>query len=232
MARLRLLENYVSPWSERLRWVLALKNLSYERREYHAERDKEDLERTTGLCTVPVLWADDELIGDSDIAVDWLEAQHPTPRLLPDDVGVRVQIRAWEITATQMLAPFARLIAIGRFKKMGFKTLGEQSANKYNWSPDAEAHAQRALCPFLTDLALTLMSRRYLVGDEFTRADLTMACMLMPLLGAPPDELFDLTAGMRSLFGIPLGQQPSLAPLHAWRDSIYQRHRCGRVTPA
>jgi glutathione S-transferase len=214
-----------------VRWVLQLKKVPYEPKEYQAEIDKEELERTTGLSTVPVLWVDGELIGDSDTTLEWLEARYPTPRLLPDDIGLRVQARAWEITATQMVAPFARLTAIGRFRSLGFKKLGEQSAQKYDWSPEADAHAQRTLGLFLPELAQALESKGYLVGDGFTRADLTMACMLMPVVGPPPDELFALDAGTRSLFGIPLAQ-PSIAPLRAWRDSIYQRYRGGRVTPA
>jgi hypothetical protein len=56
--------------------------------------------------------------------------------------------------------------------------------------------------------------------------------MLTPALGAPPDPLFELDAGYRSMFGVPFGADPRLAPLRAWRDGIYQHHRGGRVLPA
>jgi len=56
--------------------------------------------------------------------------------------------------------------------------------------------------------------------------------MLTPLLGAPPEELFQLDAGYRSMFGTPFAADTSLAPLRTWRDEIYRRHRGGRVVPA
>jgi hypothetical protein len=36
---------------------------------------------------------------------------------------------------------------------------------------------------------------------------------------------------MRPMFGMPLGEDPELAPLRRWRDEMYRRHRGERVTP-
>ena len=98
--------------------------------------------------------------------------------------------------------------------------------------PIGLAEAERLLKTLLLDLASAVSDAPYLVGAGFTRADLTVACMLMPALGAPPDELFDLDPGYRSMFGLPIGADPGLAPLRSWRDEIYRRHRGGRVLPA
>ena len=72
-----------------------------------------------------------------------------------------------------------------------------------------------------------------LVGslDAFTRADLTLAALLTPVLGLPPDDLFAIDPGLRPMFGIALGDDPALAPLRTWRDETYRRHRGRRVTP-
>jgi hypothetical protein len=51
-------------------------------------------------------------------------------------------------------------------------------------------------------------------------------------LGLPPDDLFSIDAGMRPMFGMPFGADPSLAPLREWRDRTYRRHRGARVEPA
>ena len=119
-----------------------------------------------------------------------------------------------------------------RHPALGLQPLADHFAAKYGWSPAAEARAERGLRTFLADLARAVDGRSYLVGDAFTRADLTVACMLGGILGLPPDELFAIDAGMRALFGLPFRDEPALAPLHAWRESIYRRHRGGRVTPA
>jgi glutathione S-transferase len=232
MPRLVLLELYPSPWSERVRWVLDAKGLSYERRAYQPIAGEDELVRTTGYRTVPVTFADDTVIGDSNATVEWAETAHPTPALLPADPRARLQVRACEALATEMLAPCARLVMIGHFKAMRLQPLADHFEQKYGWTEAIQARADAALRTTARELAATVGQAPYLVGGSFTRADLTMACMLTPLLGAPPEELFQLDAGYRSMFGAPFAADTSLAPLRTWRDEIYRRHRGGRVVPA
>jgi glutathione S-transferase len=228
---LELIELYASPWSERLRWVLDVKGLPYGRRAYQPLADEEDLRRRTGIATAPVLLCDGEVVGDSDAAVDWLEAHHPEPALVPVDPVLRAQVRAFEVAATEALAPFARLAWIGRVKAMNLQPLADHFAAKYGWSPEAEARGGQVLRGLLIDLAGLVATRRHLVGDGFTRADLTVATMLIPPLGHPGEELFALDDMFRSMFGLPVGDEPAIAPLRAWRDELYRRHRGRRVTP-
>ena len=186
----------------------------------------------TGIATVPVLLADGEVIGDSDGAVDWLEAHHPVPALVPADPALHVQVRAFELAATEALAPFARLAWIGRCKAMDLQPLADHFAAKYGWSPEAEARGERLLRVILADLARAVTARPHLVGDTLTRADVTVAAMLAGPLGHPSDDLFTLDPAMRAIFGLPLADDPALAPLRRWRDDLYRRHRGGRVVPA
>jgi len=58
-----------------------------------------------------------------------------------------------------------------------------------------------------------------------------VACMVAGVIGIPPDELFALEESMRAMFGVLPEEDPAVAPLRAWRDGIYRRHRGGRVTP-
>ena len=231
MATLEMIELYPSPWSDRLRWVLELKGLAYARRPYVPLAGEADHKRETGIATAPVLLADGEVIGDSDRAVEWIESRHPSPSLLPADPRRRAQVRAWELVATEVLAPFARLVMIGRFKAMGLQPLADHFAAKYHWCEDEQARVDALLRGFLPELSAALADSTYLVGDAFTRADLTVASLLAPVLGLPPDDLFAIDAGMRPMFGIPLGQEAPLAPLRAWRDATYRRHRGRRVEP-
>jgi glutathione S-transferase len=232
MPTLELIELYQSPFSERVRWALELKDLTYKRRPYQPIADEPELKRTTGHSTVPVLLADGEVVGDSDVALDWLEKTRPSPALLPADPRARAAVRAWEIAATETLAPAARLVMIGRFKARDLQPLANHFEAKYGWTPDAERRAARLLDVFARDLAAAVGRSPYLVGDAFTRADLTVAVMLSPLLGLPPDDVFAIDAAMRPMFGLPLGADPALKPLHEWRDAVYRRHRGGRVVPA
>jgi glutathione S-transferase len=229
---LELIELYPSPWSERLRWVLDAKGVPYTRRTYQPIADEAELRHRTGIATAPVLLADGNVIGDSDAAVDWLEVHHPLPALLPADPALRARARAFELAATEALGPFARLVWIGRAKAMDLQPLADHFAAKYGWSPDTEARGERLLRVLLADLAHAVAVRPHLVGDTLTRADMTVAAMLAAPLGHPPDDLFTLDAAMRPMFGLPLADEPALAPLRRWRDDLYRRHRGRRVVPA
>jgi glutathione S-transferase len=231
MTTLRLIELYPSPFSERVRWALEYKGLQYERRSYLPIAGEAEHRQRTGIATAPVLLAGDEIIGDSNRALTWLERRHPTPSLLPADARLRAQVRAWEAFASETLAPYARLGFIGRAKALGIQPLADHFAAKYHWSEAEEARAVALLADLLPDLARAVDSAPYLVGDTFTRADLTMVCMLATVFGHPDDTLFALDDGMRPMFGLPLGDEPALASLRQWRDGIYRRHRGGRVTP-
>jgi glutathione S-transferase len=231
MPAVEIVELYPSPWSERLRWALEHKGVPYARREYQPLAGEEQLKRTTGHATVPVLLVDGDVVGDSDAAVEWLEARHPEPALLPADARLRAEARAWELAATEAMAPFARLVMIGRYKALDLQPLADHFAAKYGWSEAAERRGERLLRAFCTDLARAVAAAPHLVGEAFTRADLTVASMLAPVLGLPPEELFEIDPGMRPMFGIPFGEEPALVPLRAWRDETYRRHRGGRVRP-
>lgn len=228
---LELIELYPSPFSERLRWVLEIKRLPYRRRSYQPLAGEAELREQTGQTTVPVFFADGELIGDSSAAVEWIETRQPAPALLPADPRQRLQVRAVELAATEALAPWARLGFIGRAKAMDLQPLADHFASKYGWSPEREASTAKVLRALLADLTHTVATQSYLVGDRLTRADVTVATMLATVFGHPPDDLFTLDAAMRPMFGLPCGNDSDLAPLRQWRDDLYRRHRGGRVVP-
>jgi glutathione S-transferase len=232
MPTLELIEFYPSPYSERLRWVLELKGLSYGRTPFVPVASEQQHKERTGITTAPVLLAAGDVVGDSDQAVEWLEARHPSPPLVPADARRRAQVRAWELLGTEVLTPMARLVSIGRMRAMNLQPLADHFVQKYHWSESNEARAERTLRTTLPELAAAVAQSPYLVGDEFTRADLTVASMLTAALGLPPDDLFAIDPGTRQMFGLPLGADPGLAPLKAWRDEIYRRHRGARVVPA
>lgn len=228
---LELIELYPSPFSERVRWVLEIKGLPYRRRSYQPLADEAQLREQTGQTTVPVFWADGELIGDSNAAVDWIEHHHPAVPLLPSDPAQRLQMRAVELAATEALAPWARLGFIGRAKAMDLQPLADHFAAKYGWSPQREASTGKVLRALLDDLTHIVATQSYLVGTTLTRADITVASMLITVFGHPPDDLFVLDAPLRSMFGLPCGEDPALAGLRHWRDELYRRHRGARVVP-
>lgn len=231
MANLEVIELYGSPFSERLRWALTYKGAAHTRKPFVPIAGEAEHRKATGIATAPVLIADGKVVGDSNRALEWLEQKVAKPALLPSDASQRAQVRSWEAFASEVLAPYARLTAIGKFKQLGIQPLADHFATKYHWSEDAEQRGLEFLQDVLPDLARATAGGGYLVGDGFTRADLTVASMLATVFGHPEDDLFQLDAGMRPMFGMPLGEDASLAPLRRWRDEMYRRHRGERVTP-
>ena len=68
--------------------------------------------------------------------------------------------------------------------------------------------------------------RNYLVGNSFSRADITVAAML-GMTKPAPNELFEFSEPLRSMFTEPAAasSDSSFATLFKWRDTIYEAHR-------
>ena len=54
--------------------------------------DRSPVEAVSGQSLVPVLLADGEVIADSPVILQWLEAEYPEPPLLPADAARRAEV--------------------------------------------------------------------------------------------------------------------------------------------
>jgi glutathione S-transferase len=182
---------------------------------------------------VPVLIADGKMIPDSTAILEWLEASRPEPALLPKSEKDRAQVTLWEELAIGVLGPHARTLIVGRQLRIDHpeaQRSGKYFADKYGHSPYMEEQAKLTLRRVLLGLKQTLSGRQYLVGDAFTRADLTTAAMLM-LLSPAPQEFFAFPDQVRRIYMDPLGDDPAFSSVFAWRDEMYKKHRGEAVRP-
>ena len=233
MGTTKLITMYGSPWSERVRWAFAFKRLPYEKQNYQPGVDDEEVKKLTGQALVPVLVTDGKVIPDSTAILEWLEDSRPEPALLPRSEKDRAQVTLWEELAIGVLGPEGRTLITGRLLRSGepeMQQAGQYFAGKYGHSPYAETQAWLTLKRVLPSLKQTLSGRQYLVGDTFTRADLTTACMLN-LLKPPPDELFVYPTPLRGVYFAPLFDDSAFSGLYAWRDEMYKKHRGQVVKP-
>jgi glutathione S-transferase len=224
---------YGSPWSERVRWAFAFKRFPYEKQNYQPGVDEEQLKKLTGQAQVPVLLTDNQVIPDSIAILDWLEAAKPEPALVPRSEDDRVQVMLWEELMDECLGPQGRTLIVGRqllSRDPEIQRAGQFFAAKYGHSPSAEEHARLKVKRILQSLKHTLSGHEYLVGNAFTRADLTTASMLM-LLKPAPDEFFFLPEPWRSMYAEPLAEDKAWSSIFAWRDQMYKRHRGEAVKP-
>jgi glutathione S-transferase len=233
MSTIKLIQMYASPWAERVRWALNYKGVPYEKQDYQPGVDEEKVKKLTGQAQVPVLLANGKVIPDSTAILNWLEEYKPQPALIPASAKERAQVMMWEELMDGVLGPQARMLIVGHFLRSSEPELqqgGRYFAQKYQHSSYAEEHAKVTIERILTALKHALDGRQYLVGDAFTRADLTAASMLL-LVNPPPDELFLFPAPMRPMYTAPLTSDSQFTPLFVWRDQMYRGHRGETVKP-
>jgi len=233
MSKTKLITMYLSPWSERVRWALAFKHLPYEKQNYQPGVDEEELKKLTGQNQVPVLVTDGKVIPDSTAILEWLEASVPEPALLPKAEKDRAQVTLWEELMLGVVGPQGRTLISGRLLRSSdpeMRQAGQFFGGKYGHSPYAEEQAKLTVKRILVSLKQTLNGRQYLVGDTFTRADMTTASMLMVLRPAP-DDFFVFPEHIRPMYIEPVAADPAFSEVFVWRDEMYRRHRGEVVKP-
>jgi glutathione S-transferase len=234
MSKLTLLDMYASPWCERVRWTFKFKGVPLERQTYQpGPVDEQKVKKLTGQAQVPVLLVDGKAIPDSGEILAWLESYKSEPSLLPKSERERAEVMMWEELMDGVLGPHARLLLIGHFVQASDPELqkaGQYFAQKCQYSPYAEEHANVKVERVLNILKHALDERQYLVGDSFSLADVTAASMLL-LVNPPPDELFLFPPAMRPMYTLPITQNAAYSPVLAWRDEMYRKHRGETVRP-
>lgn len=220
-----------SAFCEKVRLVLAAKQLVYNVVEVTPGVGQLELYRLSGQRQVPVLVDGTEVIADSTAIAQYLEAKVPEPALLPADPGLRAQVLLLEDWADTALAAGARLALV--------QAAAADPVLRGGLLPEATPAPLRSfvgalptgllsglgqvidhggleqLRTNLQQLCALVQQQPFLVGDALTLADLAVVAQLSLLLfpasaGAP-------LAGR----GVPgLADDPQLAPLWAWRDGI------------
>jgi glutathione S-transferase len=220
-----------SAFCEKVRLVLAAKQLVYNVVEVTPGVGQLELYRLSGQRQVPVLVDGAEVIADSTAIAQYLEAKVPEPALLPADPGLRAQVLLLEDWADTALAAGARLALV--------QAAAADPVLRGGLLPEATPAPLRSfvgalptgllsglgqvidhggleqLRTNLQQLCALVQQQPFLVGDVLSLADLAVVAQLSLLLfpanaGAP-------LAGR----GVPgLADDPQLAPLWAWRDGI------------
>jgi glutathione S-transferase len=234
-----------SHFCENARWALDHKGISYREQSWapmlHMFRTWR-LKRTY----TPVLRIDGEVIQESAAICEYLEQRFPEPVLIPAQhreavlrvadearsIGpdirrlayfafgqdLRLLERAWAMNVGAVEARIHKLV-FPVSRRMAFKALrvNRQAAEK------SEVVVRDFLGRRNTSLTGT---RRYLVGDTFTLADLTMAAILSPLARPPEHPLY-----ARMPFGKAaesMVESFRSYEMLAWVRDCYALHRAGR----
>ena len=176
---IRLYDYPDCPFCQKVRVVLAEKDLEYER--VHVDLHKQEQRapeflKLTPYGKVPVLIDEDVVIYDSTIINEYLDEEYRNPALMPEDSAGRAKMRLLEDFADNSFTPQAGMIMTELHKPEG-----ERDADRIR-------KLQGEVSRILLRLEAGLDGKEYLAGD-FSLADVAFAprIVLLSQLGVELD---------------------------------------------
>jgi glutathione S-transferase len=163
---MKLLGGIISPYTRKVRIVLAEKKIECEFEIADVNPPENPVNAHNPLGKIPTLLMDDgTALFDSRVIVEFLDNVSPISRLIPEDNRERVAVRRWEALADGCLD--AGLLV--RYESVRPKK--EQSAA---WSSKQTGKLKRSLAAIANELG----ERAWCNGDRYTLADIAVACCL------------------------------------------------------
>jgi glutathione S-transferase len=193
----------VSHYCEKIRWALAHKRLRHRTKNLLPGLHAITMKRLGLKSSLPVLRDDGALIQGSGDIITHLDNAFPDRSLTPADPTLAREALEWEALADEEIGPHVRRICYhqllehpdivvpllshggpwyGRFLlRSSFRQVRE-AMRKGMQINDAEVEvSEKRLDAALDKVGARISGREFLVGDDFSRADLAVASLLAPL---------------------------------------------------
>ncbi|MEM7401157.1 MAG: glutathione S-transferase N-terminal domain-containing protein [Pseudomonadota bacterium] len=240
---LQLYQFPISHFCEKARWALEYKHLEYKKINLLPGLHIKKARKLSGKGHLPILVSNSKVINESSKILDYLDAAYPNKQLTPEDEKLKNDAKMWEAFADQELGPDVRglcyntLLDYPEITIPFFATNGPWYSNLLlNYTFPKMSLKMRELMKLDDENVLLIKKRltkaidklyqhtqqhKYLVGDQFSRADLAVAALLAPLCKPQkyglewPEEFPEPLRGTIEKFGNKLD----------WVDRIYIEHR-------
>jgi glutathione S-transferase len=195
-----ILHNYWSSvCSQKVRLVLAEKHLAYENRHvnlFEFEHWRPDYVKLNPKGVVPTLDHDGHIVIESNVIIEYLEEAFPPVKLRPDDPFARAQMRIWIFNSEEMAHPYvntashnprhAARLAKKTYSPAELWAIAAHCPNpiiaarflhrqEHGVSDDEENAAYEALDYLLDQMEEALAPGPWLVGTDYSLADIAMA---------------------------------------------------------
>jgi len=200
---IKLYQFPISHYCEKIRWALDHKGIEYKKINLLPGLHLKHTKKIAKQSSVPVLIDGEHIVQNSNDIITYLDKTYAQKSLTPKDEDHKRQALEWENYVDKELGAHVRCVCYhilldhpeivipffthegpwyGKlFMKFGFKKL--QSKMRYfmkiNEETAQESYEKMKLV--IEKLYEHLQTNKYLVGDEFTRADLAAASLLAPL---------------------------------------------------
>lgn len=196
---------------------------------------KREMQQFDCAQTVPLIHdaATGVAISDSSPILRYLEDTYPQPALFPGDPAERAAAWQWMLQLDSTLGLHARRlgytqlilecpqalsqlfmphVAGGLFTRRGWRNLaapflGAMLIRRFRFNRNRHDRVYESLEAQLLGIASHLQQHRFLVGDSFSAADITLACLLRPLRIVPH-----------------FSHHPQLQSLFAWQEQLFTQH--------
>ncbi|GAB6141543.1 hypothetical protein JCM14076_22720 [Methylosoma difficile] len=233
----------VSHFCEKVRWALAYKRLEYRTVNLLPGLHVRTTKKLARLSSVPILVHDGKALQNSSDILTYLDEVFPQYPLLPEDGTLQQEALAWERFADKEIGPPVRHLCYhtlldhpkvlipfltangswygGLLMKAFYPKLSTMMRAKMRISPASTEAAQVKLTAAIDRIHARLQQQAFLVGGQFTRADLSAAALLAPLVlprsyGLPASERMP-----EPLAGMVDGYREKIA----WVDEVYRQYR-------
>lgn len=231
-----------SHFCEKARWALDYKERAYTTRNLLPGPHLAATRKLAPKTCVPILVDAGTTVQESAAIIDYLDAEHPSRRLTPDDPNLAKEAREWEeyldaeIGVTLRAWFYYHLLPVkpsalkfllhdgpwygGLLYALIFPRVKDAMIKGMNINAKTAANSEYRLIDGLARLDGTIQRRGFLVGDCFTRADLT-ACALLELLFRPIEKF-------ETVFPEPvltLRRQYTDKPVYKWVAAMYRDYR-------
>ena len=215
----RLYTFTISHFAEKARWSLDYKGIHYQEKRLVPGLHVPIIKRIAPSTFVPVLQDAGRIIQGSSAIIDYVDEHSPEPPLTPADPSERqrtLELERWldcefgervrrvfyfhALNHPDLAIPlfnqggpwWGRL-----FCRVGFRMIANRIRQMYAITAENVALDMDRVTVAYERLDTLLENRRYLVGDRFSRADLTLAALAAPTWRPPehptywpPDELY------------------------------------------
>jgi glutathione S-transferase len=234
-----------SHFSEKARWALDFKGIPYTPRHLLPGFHMRTARKLAPRSCVPILKTDDAVIQDSTAILDYLEQTFPAPSLTPSDPTEAREALEWEEYLDEEIGVTLRLwfyyhALPDRDRAVRFLSHGapwiQRSLFAFSFGPirqamtrlmhiDAEsaANAERRFLLAFDRLDAALEQGPFLIGERFSRADLTACALLWPL--CRPGESQSEVAAFLPPTVCALRQQVEQRRFYQWVLERYQKNR-------
>jgi glutathione S-transferase len=233
----------ISHYCEKVRWALDYKNLEYRAIDLLPGLHAHTAKKLSPTSSLPILVHDGKAIQNSSDIITYLDSQFTGALLTPTEEALKQEVMAWEKFADEEIGIAVRVICYHTLLdhpktliplltdngpwygaplfKLIYPRFSAVMRKNMNLNAKTAEIANQKLGDALEKINSHLHNRQFLVGDQFTRADLAVASLLAPLL---KPKQYGLTWPER----YPEPLEANIAQhteILAWVSKLYADHR-------